>query len=395
MAKAEEPELVELQLQQEKALEAQVEELRRGPGLQDPKSLDVVFSLFDVWIGLYRLNKTDTLLQEVLPICEQVGGQYHIKAIQMLGFCRWKQYRYAEALEQFHRMEGMMGPSSALCENIGHTYSSMGNLDKAEEYFELAAKLSPGEGKAGMEGNMGGILLGLGLVKERKGDIAGSLPVLQQALDWYKKKFATSDASLVAKAHMSVGKAHDLLGNPAEAEPHFQEALRIFEVTCGADSPLTAGALASLGRVQLAQGRRDSAQQHLKRALALEVSKDSVHLQTIFELLAKILDLHTTNPAGLDRAAFSQYVPLIADAARNMKAQGVPEDGDYGAFCKSAGEFCALGMAYPAAEGYLKRAIELFEPVTFPDCTGLLRTCRQLLAYVQAQQLMPAGPGGR
>eukprot|EP00667_Euglena_gracilis_P009805 EG_transcript_9968 len=392
----EEPELVELQLRQERELEARVDDLRRGPGLQDPASLDVVFQLFDVWIGLYRLNKTDALLQEVMPFCEQIGGTYYIKAIQMLGFCRWKQYKYAEALELFHKMEGLMGPSCALCENIGHTYSSMGNLDKAEEYFELAAKLSPGEGKGGMEGNMGGILLGLGLVKERKGDVKGALPVLQQSLDWYQAKFAaTGDASLVAKAHMSVGKAHDLLGNPAEAEPHFKEALRIFEVTCGADSPLTAGACNSLGRVQLSLGNRDSAQRHLKRALALEVSKDSVHLQTIFDLLVKILDMHASDPRGLDRPAFAQYIPLIETAERNMRALGVPEDGDYGAFCKSAGEFCALGMAYPEAERYLKRAITLLAPITVPDVSGLLTACRQLLAFVEAQQVATSSTGAR
>lgn len=169
-------------------------------------------------------------------------------------------------------MEGMVGPSAALCENIGHTYSSLGNLEKAEEYFELALKLSPTEKKVEMEGNTGGILLGLGLIKDRKGDINGSLPVLQQALDWYKTKFGTADASLVAKSHMSVGKAHEKLGDHEAAERHFSEALRIFEVTCGDDSPLTAGALASLGKVQFVLKKVDAAQKHLKRALALDRS---------------------------------------------------------------------------------------------------------------------------
>jgi tetratricopeptide (TPR) repeat protein len=381
----ERPERVEEQLEEERDLEARVAALRLDPGLKDPAAMDVVFDLFNIWIGLYRLNKTDALLQEVAPLCEELGGPYHIKAIQMLGFCRWKQYRYAEALELFHKMEGMVGPSAALCENIGHTYSSMGDLDRAEAYFEKARALCP-RGASERDGNLGGILLGLGLIKDRKGDVAGSLPVLQQSLDWYKDKFGGTDASLVAKAHMSVGKAHEKLKDLPAAEDHFAEALRIFEVTCGDDSPLSAGALASLGRVQQRQLKLVEAQRHLKRALALEGTKDSVHLTTVYELLTSLMDLHAHNPAGVDRSAFKQYVPILADTAQHMKAQGVPEDGDYGAFCKSAGEFCTLAEAYNEADVYLTKAIDILSSVTAIDCAHLVATCRQLLAYAHSQR---------
>uniref|UniRef100_A0A7S1NH83 MalT-like TPR region domain-containing protein n=1 Tax=Eutreptiella gymnastica TaxID=73025 RepID=A0A7S1NH83_9EUGL len=383
-----EKELVEDQLVQEKVLEEKVAKLRIQPGLNDPKSLEVVFELFSVWIGLYRLNKTDQLLQEVLPFCEQLGGTWHIKGIQMLGFCRWKQYRYADALELFHKMEGLVGSSAALCENIGHTYSSMGNLDKAEKYFTDALELSRKEKDdrgAEAEGNTGGILLGLGLIKDRQNKVAESLPVLQQALEWYQNKFGAVAASLVAKAHMSVGKAHEKLDALAEAEHHFREALRIFIVTCGDDSPLSAGAMASLGKVLFRMQQLSEAQKHLKGAVALEATKDSVHLQTVFELLTIIMELHTKDAKHLDRSEFKQYVPIIRDATENMRIQGQPEDGDYGAFCKSAGEFCALAASYQEAEGYLTKAIELFSKVTEIDCTHLTQTCNALLVFVQSQ----------
>ena len=380
-----EPELVEDQLVQEKELEEKVAKLRLDPGFKDPNAMDVVFELFNVWIGLYRLNKTDTLLQEVLPICEQLGGPYFIKGIQMLGFCRWKQYRYAEALELFHKMERLVGPSAALCENIGHTYSSMGDLNKAEEYFENALKFSQAEKKGDKEGNTGGILLGLGLIKDRKGDFEQALPILQQALDWYKQKFGAIDASLVAKAHMSVGRVYEKLGDIPKAVEHFKEALRVFEVTCGVDSPLSAGAMAALGKALHALGKHSEAQRNLKGALKLEATKDSVHLQTVFELMTKIVELHTTHPDGLNRSAFKQYVPLVADAAKNLKAQGVPEDGDYGALCKTAGEICALAAEYRDAQMYLTKAIELFAKVTQIDTTKLTETCKQLLTFVNFQ----------
>ena len=59
----------------------------------------------------------------------------YIKAIQSLGFCRWKQHRLEEALSLFHEQEGIVGPASAiLCENIGHTHSSLGDLEKVSGY---------------------------------------------------------------------------------------------------------------------------------------------------------------------------------------------------------------------------------------------------------------------
>ena len=45
-----------------------------------------------------------------------------IKAIQALSFTRWKQSKFKEAVQLFHEMEKLVGPSAALCENIGHTY---------------------------------------------------------------------------------------------------------------------------------------------------------------------------------------------------------------------------------------------------------------------------------
>ena len=41
----------------------------------------------------------------------------------------------------WHEQEGIVGASAALCENIGHTYSSMGDLAKAEEYFVRSIEL--------------------------------------------------------------------------------------------------------------------------------------------------------------------------------------------------------------------------------------------------------------
>eukprot|EP00906_Rhabdomonas_costata_P004524 RCo006671 len=358
-------ESIEDQYQEEIQLEAEVAKLRAELGLEDPKTLEKVFELFSNWIALYRLNKTDALLQEVVPVCKKLGGTWHIKAIQSLGFCRWKQYRFTDALECFLEMEKLVGPSTSLFENIGHTYSSLGNLEKAEEYFQSALKVQeeidavraklPEAMRGAMEDkeNRGGILLGLGLVKERRGDIAGALVQLERALKCYQEKFKDTDASLTAKAHMSVGKAHEKLNHLPEAEQNFREALRIFIKTCGRDSPLTAGALGSLGKVLYDQHKLEEAQVHLKEALSLEATKDSVHLMTVFELMLKIIDLHTGGDTPLNRQVFKQ----------------------------TAGEICLLAEEYETAIEFLSTATDLLAKVTTINVSKLRDTAETLLRY--------------
>eukprot|EP00906_Rhabdomonas_costata_P004523 RCo006670 len=386
-------ESIEDQYQEEIQLEAEVAKLRAELGLEDPKTLEKVFELFSNWIALYRLNKTDALLQEVVPVCKKLGGTWHIKAIQSLGFCRWKQYRFTDALECFLEMEKLVGPSTSLFENIGHTYSSLGNLEKAEEYFQSALKVQeeidavraklPEAMRGAMEDkeNRGGILLGLGLVKERRGDIAGALVQLERALKCYQEKFKDTDASLTAKAHMSVGKAHEKLNHLPEAEQNFREALRIFIKTCGRDSPLTAGALGSLGKVLYDQHKLEEAQVHLKEALSLEATKDSVHLMTVFELMLKIIDLHTGGDTPLNRQVFKQYVPIVQNANKFMRAQGVPLDGDFGVFAKTAGEICLLAEEYETAIEFLSTATDLLAKVTTINVSKLRDTAETLLRY--------------
>eukprot|EP00494_Astrolonche_serrata_P027734 UN27998 len=153
------------------------------------------FELFDIWIGLYRLNKCKKQLDELLPICREVGEPYELKGVQATAFTLWKMSKFEEALKLFHEMETMVGVNPALCENIGHTYNSMGDYKKADEYFTQAKELI--EEKGG-KGNLGGVLLGLGLVKERLYREKEALPILRKALKTYQDQFRTREASLVA-----------------------------------------------------------------------------------------------------------------------------------------------------------------------------------------------------
>jgi tetratricopeptide (TPR) repeat protein len=269
-------------LVQEDRIETRLAQLKRVLGMGHDRTLKAAFKLMDCLIGQYKLNKTDEILRDFEKTCAERGGDWKVKWIQSTAFCRWKQYDFKEALRLFLQQQEIVGASAALCENIGHTYSSLGDLPQAEAYFERAIELL----KRGSFGNRGGIYMGLGIVRDRLGKTRESLPILQQALEHYQKEHTSAghvqlDSSIIAKAHMSLGRAHEKLGELGPAAKHMADALAIFRRTVGADSPLTANSMACLGKVKAARGEIPEAISLIKSALKLEVRKDAFHLETV------------------------------------------------------------------------------------------------------------------
>eukprot|EP00965_Chrysotila_dentata_P159866 5281146-Pleurochrysis_carterae.AAC.1 len=175
---------------------------------------------------------------------------------------------------------------------------------------------------------------------------------------------------------------------------HMSEALRIFKATVGDTSPLTAHALAALGKrrapvirtlgngqsclscasrpqVRASQGPQGAkeALKLLRNALTLEVAKDAFHLETVWDLLNTLKDLQMsevkakqekaereggggregTSGARLAtlQALYGQYLPLV-HAARSRLTEAHERDdvGTLAVFFKTAGEVCLLAQEY-------------------------------------------------
>lgn len=181
------PELVEEQEENERKLEARYKKLVAEKGIDNEDTLNTFFALFDNCIQLYRLNKLSDYLEDVVPVCRKRGDKFKMKGIQALSFVRWKQSRFREALPLFHEMEEHLGKSAALCENIAHTYNSLGDFEKAEDYFRQALRFIEQE-HGQNKGNRGGVLLGLGIVRDRLGKHKEALPVCLKAYEFYKER---------------------------------------------------------------------------------------------------------------------------------------------------------------------------------------------------------------
>ena len=383
-------------LAQEERLEERVAALKRKEGLDSERTLKYTFKLMDCLIGQYKLNRTDELLAEVQSVCMKKGSNWKIKHIQSSAFVKWKQYRFKEALALFLEQQEIVGASAALCENIGHTYSSMGDLTKAEEYFERAIELL----KRGSYGNKGGIYMGLGLVRDRLGKTREALPILRQALEHYQQEHTKDhvqlDSSIIAKAHMSLGKAHEKLGELPKAASHMADALAIFRRTVGYDSPLTANAMGALGKVKAQLGEPKEGLALLKGALKLEIQKDAFHLETVWELFTKLKDFHMEDAKlksgqgdklSLLKQMYSPYIPLISMARNRIKPEHERDElGTLAVWYKTVGEIAMLAQDYSTGEQLLNEGLRLFKKVNDFDCTSLIEGCEMLLGIAESNK---------
>lgn len=104
----------------------------------------------------------------------------------------------------------------------------MNRLEDAEKRFTAALRLMQSAESEGVDpkdakDDIGGILVGLGLVKDRLGDAEGAVSVLQAAVTHYRKVYGEDGSTLIAKALTSLGRCKELIDKLDEAGGHFEE----------------------------------------------------------------------------------------------------------------------------------------------------------------------------
>lgn len=371
-------------------------EMRTAHGLS-LVSMPAAFDLMNSWIGLYKLEPTEALLAEVMPVCEQPGEEWkewRMRAVQCRAFLRYKQHRFRDALADFLTFQSLAGDSAELAENMGHTYNTLGDYAKAEERFTASLRLMdlPGAPPKSSS-NRGGVLLGLGLVKERLGRPAEGLEILEKALAFYRQRFQGVEHSLVAKTLMSVGHTQEKLQRYTDAVASYREATRIFKVTCGDDTPLTANAIFNLAKALYRQNPTE-ARELLQQALKLYVGFDTLHvyIPTVIEILneAKSWSINEKQDPGLApgpatlAALNRKFVPLVPHVVKcdqRLQEEKEVDKGTLAVFDKVGGEVCMLAGKYDLATPLIKKAIAIFKTVTEVNCDGLIKECEGMLAF--------------
>ena len=343
-------------------------------------TMEIFFKLFDIWIGLYRLEKCE---DELARFGED---DTNIRLIQSWAFLRWKQGDQREALRLFKQMESTT-QSPALFENLAHTYSSLGDLDMAEQYFVKAASEMA-------DGNKGGVLLGLGLLKNRRNGGTDGVEICMDALEWYAAKFSKKGnmSSLEAKCAMSIAKIWFDNANEERAIQFANSAVENFRITCGNDSPLLASALKVKGDILwMLSGDREGARDAFREAFNIEAEKDALSLVDLIQLNNAIIDTFTKpnpqdgcSPGRIDRDAFK---PLIKDAlhACDSAKSKLPHDANLGAFFKIVAELAIWANDLRVAKSLLEDALPLLKCDGSSECLTLRNQSTELIKLIDRQ----------
>mmetsp|Transcript_8880 Transcript_8880/g.14091 ORF Transcript_8880/g.14091 Transcript_8880/m.14091 type:complete len:526 (+) Transcript_8880:53-1630(+) len=371
----------------EERTEKQYRTLKSNHGLQAEVTLKAAFKVTDLCIAQYKLDRVDEVLAEIEGACSaDKSSDKYTKFIQMKAFCRWKQSRFKEALKLFEEMKNRVGLSSKLLENMGHTYNSLGDYDKAQESFQKALDLVDVELKLNPEADShkGGLYMGLGLVKKRRGKVEEGLVDLKRSLKWYQDTTGPKPHSLCAKAHMSVAHAYEDLKDWKKAATHMELAVDIFQKTCGNSSPLTGNAQGALGKVLLELNKPEAAWEALVAAFENEVKHDSLKVFTLFEhatLIYKLCTSKTTSPKDV-QVLVPSLMLLDENIGQQMVSGLVKRDGNVGALYKSMAEVAIVAQHYRMSNTFLCKALTHFGEEKSFDCGSLITECRNVLVLV-------------
>ena len=373
------------------ALKIEIEDHVNRFGLKDELTLRKVFRLLELYINHYKLIAMDELLQRISETCIELKNEstWYIKYIQMLGFCRYKQYKFRDALKLFLEQESMVGgESDILCENIGHTYSSLGEYENAIRYFNKGISIS---GKDITPYRKAGFLYGLSLATDRLGDTSKALPLLHQALDGYSHG-TKYDETTIAKVKSSISHMHEKLGNLDDAMKYSEESLKHFRKTVGKESPLTITAAGDLGKLLFKKEKYEQARPLLNEALIGEANKDAFQMDDTFNIIHTLKLLHMKQEVNgrdpnLDdlRDRFEPYLPQLqkslSRAEENVK--GTSKHGDAAALFKVVGEIFILSGDYRSSAMAFSKALDYLKSVENIDTSELTLQCKQLLEIAQ------------
>lgn len=351
---------------------------KKSNGLNHKLTLDVAFKLMDLYIIQYKLDKIDTILLDIENICssEEHKNFYWPKYIQMKAFCRWKQSKFKEALKLFKEMEQIIGPSSKLLENMGHTYNSLSDYKNAEKcfkqaivYIEIEKKKNPD-----MNTNMGGLYLGLGLIKKRQGNIKEGLNELHKGLDWYTEHTGPNPHSLVAKASMSVGQTYNELKEYDKAIEHIKNAIDIFQKTCGDESPLTGNAQYNLGKIYFNLKKDDLSWKYLMTSFFNQVNHDSLNIFNLFDNCNMIFNLLKSKNKETDYKFLIKSLQKLDLALESQTNTGlVPIDGNVGVLYKIMCEILILLQYYKLADSFISKTVIYLKKEKSLDCSKLIQ----------------------
>jgi len=233
-----------------------------------------------------------------------------VKYLNHMSQVRMKQRRDVEAMEMMYEIESLANfpveePGASqfyetLYRNMSAGLRSMGREDEAAIYFMKMADASRHHKEAldWMDlWDLGVLMANRAYHSERWAEFHKARETLAEALR-LQAVVEPHELILRAKVLSNLGQCYLATGEHDEAEVHYSEAYRLFDITVGKRSPLFGMQAWACGNLRCAQGRHAEALHLLGEALYVEVVGDGLSVSEISKLLDQILQcLHETSSA--------------------------------------------------------------------------------------------------
>eukprot|EP00906_Rhabdomonas_costata_P026406 RCo037604 len=362
------------------AKDVEYSQLRKEKGDEHPAVLEKALDLSLLLLGDHSLAKAEAVLDEAWKGCEAAGGAIRLKALQCRAYCLYKRFRHHASMVMLQEVERINGPRAYTCEVLGRSLNFLGEFEKAEKYLSKGVESLPDERK---EGKLTGSLaefaachaeLRIGLsVALNHGKADPCVVDLVGILKTHSEEYGEAEGTELAlgKIHSAMGRKLAACGRHADAIGFFQKAVECFSVACGRHHPTTVVALSGLGQAMQKVGEQppkcqkllEQSDKLLCEALLVHSSCEAVSLSVVIELVNSMV-----NQPHSARKHYRKYIPMITTADKNMRAQGVPLDQDFGVFCKYAAEIFVLAEDHYTSLKYLLLALELISPA--PDAAA-------------------------
>jgi len=352
----------------ERNLQLKFESLRAEKTLRDEHTLEFAFKLMDVWLGNYRLNSVEKLIDEILPITEEKDDEWHTKAIQMKAFVCFKQRKFQESLDNFHKIKTRVGPSAALAENMAHAYNSLGQYENAERFFEESLFLlnCPTHKNPNVAGNPAGVNLGLGIVKKRLNKPRDGITNVLVALRLYREEYPDGQSSLIAKAQTSLGRCLADIKEYDAGTRVLEQARALFVKTCGECNPLTVDCIGHLADLRSQIKDYDYFNSLLSRSLSLEMQLDTIRENQILETVSKLFKIYAFHVPMLPPKLKTDCGRALSLVHDQWKERNILRTGQAAVIFMTAGKVAVYCELCNLAVKHLMEALTIMANVNVP-----------------------------
>jgi len=296
----------------------------------------------------------------------------------MKAFVCFKQRKFQESLDNFHKMKTRVGPSAALAENMAHAYNSLGQYENAEKYFEesLFFLNCPTHKNPNVAGNPAGVNLGLGIVKKRLNKPRDGITHILVALRMYQKENPDGKSSLIAKAQTSLGRCLSDMKEYDCGTRVLEEARALFVETCGECNPLTVDCIGHLADLRLIIKDYDYFNSLLCRSLSLEMQLDTVREDQILETISKLFNIYALRVPMLPPKRVTHCERALTLVHEQWKERKILRTGTAAVIFMTAGKlatycgFCDLAIKHLMEALSIMGGLNVATEPLEKDCTN-------------------------